>query len=45
MQKFKRAARRSRYKGRFLVEKFKRGMNRVIKRKLMEVERPPMSIE
>jgi len=28
-----------------LVEEFKRGMNRVIRRKLMEAEWSPMSIE
>jgi len=28
-----------------LVEEFKREINRTIKRKLIEVERPPMSIE
>jgi len=28
-----------------LVEKFKRKMNKVIRRKLIEVERPPTSIE
>jgi len=27
------------------VEEFKRGMNRVIRRKLMEVERPPRNID
>jgi len=40
MQEFKRAARGSRYKGRPLVEEFKRGINRGIRRKLMEVENP-----
>ena len=44
VQEFKKAARESRYKGRLLVE-FKRKMNRVIKRKLMEVENQPGSIE
>ena len=38
VQKFKRAARESRYEGRLLVEEFKRGINRVIRRKLMEAE-------
>jgi len=28
-----------------LVEEFKREMNKVIRRKLMEAERPPRSIE
>ena len=44
-QEFRRAARGSRYKGRALVEEFKREMNRVIRRKLIEVKRPPTSIE
>jgi len=38
VQKFKRAVRGSRYKGRLLVEEFKRGINSMIRRKLMEVE-------
>jgi len=38
VQEFKRAARGSGYKRRLLVEKFKRGMNRVIRRKLIEAE-------
>ena len=38
VQKFKRAPRESRYEGRLLVEEFKRGINRVIRRKLMEAE-------
>ena len=38
VQKFKRAVRESGYEGRPLVEEFKRGMNRVIRRKLMEAE-------
>jgi len=41
VQEFKRAARGSRYEGRLLVEEFKRGMNRGIRRKLMEAENPP----
>ena len=45
VQEFKRAARESGYKGRLLVEKFKRGMNRVIRRKLMEAENQLGSIE
>jgi len=45
VQEFKRAARGSGYEGRPLVEEFKRGMNRGIRRKLMEVENPPASIE
>ena len=45
VQKFKRAARESGYKRRPLVEEFKRGMNRVIRRRLMEVENQLGSIE
>ena len=45
VQEFKRAARESGYKGRLLVEEFKRGMNGVIRRKLMEAENQPSSIE
>ena len=45
VQKFKRAARGSGYEGQLLVEEFKRGMNGGIRRKLMEVETPPASIE
>ena len=44
-QEFKWAARGSGYKGRPLVEEFKRGINRGIRRKLMEVENPLTSIE
>ena len=45
IQEFRRAARESRYEGRPLIEEFKRGMNRIIRRKLMEAERPSTSIE
>jgi len=45
VQKFKRAARGSGYEGRPLVEEFKREMNGGIRRKLMESENPPTSIE
>ena len=45
VQEFKRAARGSGYEGRPLVEEFKRGMNGGIRRKLMEVENPPTTIE
>jgi len=45
VQEFKRAARGSGYERRLLIKEFKRGMNEMIRRKLMEVERPPMSIE
>ena len=45
VQEFKRTARGSRYEGRPLIEEFKRGMNGGIRRKLMEAENPPTSIE
>ena len=45
VQEFKRAARGSGYEGRPLVEEFKRGINGGIRRKLMESENPPSSIE
>jgi len=40
IQEFRRVARGSRYERRVLVEEFKREMNRVIRRKLMEAEKP-----
>ena len=45
VQEFKRAVRESGYKGQLLVEEFKRGMNGAIRRKLMEAENQPSSIE
>ena len=45
VQEFKRMARDSRYEGRPLIEEFKRDMNGGIRRKLMEAENPPTSIE
>ena len=45
VQEFKRAVRGSGYERRPLVEEFKRGMNGGIRRKLMEAENPPTSIE
>ena len=45
MKEFKRTARGSRYEGRPLIEEFKRGMNGGIRRKLIEAENPPTSIE
>jgi len=45
VQEFKRAARGSGYEGRLLIEEFKRGMSGGIRRKLMEAENPPTSIE
>ena len=44
VQEFKRAARGSGYKGRVLVEKFKRGLSRVVRRKLAEAETSPTTI-
>ena len=45
VQEFKRVVRGSRYEGRPLVEEFKRRMNGVIRRKLMEAENQPGFIE
>ena len=45
VQKFRRVTRGSGYEGRPLVEEFKRGINGTIRRKLIEAERPPSSIE
>ena len=45
IQEFRRAVRESGYEGRPLIKEFKRGMNGMIRRKLMKVERPPTSIE
>ena len=45
IQEFRRAVRGSRYKERPLIEEFKRRMNGMIRRKLMEAERPPTSIK
>ena len=45
VQKFWRVARGSGYEGRVLVEEFKREINGAIRRKLIEVERLPTSIE
>ena len=45
VQKFRRAARRSKYKRRPLVEEIKQGINKMIRRKLIEAERPSKSIE
>jgi len=44
VQEFKRAAQRSGYKGRPLIEKFKRGINRGIRRKLIDAKKPPTTI-
>jgi len=45
VQKFKRVVRNSGYEGRALVEEFKRGTNRMIRRKLIETERSSTSIK
>ena len=45
VQEFKRTVRDSGYEGRPLIEEFKRGMNGGIRKKLMEAENPPTSIE
>ena len=45
VQEFRRAVRESEYEERLLIEEFKRGMNGMIRRKLMEAERLPTSIE
>ena len=45
VQEFRRGAKGSGYEGRASVEEFKREMNRVIRRKLIEVKRFPTSIE
>ena len=44
VQEFRRAARGSSYKGRALIDEFKRGLNGTIKRKLVEAESPPSMI-
>ena len=45
VQDFKKIARGSGYKGRPLIKEFKRGMNKVIRRKLIKAENQPSSIE
>ena len=45
VQKFKRTAKENRYEKRPLIKEFKREMNGMIRRKLMETERLPMSIK
>ena len=45
IQEFRRAARESGYKERLLIEEFKKRINGMIRRRLMEAERPLMSIE
>ena len=45
VQDFKRTAIESSYEGRPLIEEFKQGMNGSIRRKLMEAENQPATIE
>ncbi len=45
IQEFRRITRESEYEEKALVKKFKRGMNGVIRRKLMKAERSLKSIE
>ena len=44
VQKFKKIARGSSYEGRPLIEEFKRGLNRSIRRKLAEAKELPTTI-
>ena len=44
MQEFKKVARGSGYEGRSLIEEFKQGLNRAIRRKLAEAEELPTTI-
>jgi len=44
MQEFKKVARRSGYERQPLIEKFKRGLNGAIRRKLAKAEEPPSTI-
>ena len=44
VQEFKKVTRGSGYEGRPLIEEFKRGLNRSIRRKLAEAEEPPTTI-
>jgi len=44
VQEFKKVARGSSYKGRSLIEEFKRGLNGAIRRKLAEAEELPTTI-
>jgi len=45
VQEFKKVTRRISYEGRPLIEKFKRGLNGSIRRKLAEAEELPTTIE
>jgi len=44
IQEFKKVTRGSGYEGQSLIEEFKRGLSRVIRRKLAEVEESPTTI-
>ena len=44
IQEFKKVARGNSYEGRPLIEEFKRGLNRAIRRKLAKAEEPPTTI-
>jgi len=41
VQEFRKVGKESGYKGKLLIENFKRGINEVIRQKLMESEHPP----
>ena len=45
VQEFKKVVRESSYKGWPLIKEFKRGLSRVLRRKLVEAENPPSTIE
>ena len=45
MQEFRKVAKGSGYEGHLLIEEFKQEINRAIRRKLMEVEHQPRTIE
>jgi len=45
IQEFKRAVRGSGYEEKPLIEEFKRGINEMIRRKLIKVEKSPTTIE
>ena len=45
VQEFRRVTRKNRYEKRLLIEEFKRKMNKMIRRKFMEIEYPSRSIE
>jgi len=44
VQEFKKVTRGSSYKGRPLIEEFKRGLNGAIRRKLAKAKEPPTTI-